>query len=103
MSSLRDPANILARLKAFQSQVRDALRRARDAGNLADVARASSADTIYGIDAEVDPLLEAFCNEWSREVPLVLVAEGLQDEAGNEVASRVFPHGFAEKDAEIRV
>jgi len=82
--------------------VRDAVRQSHGQ-SLATVTRSSAADTIYAIDAKIDPMLEKFCEEWGREMPLVLVAEGLQDEHGNEVASRTFPHGTPEQSAKIRV
>jgi hypothetical protein len=96
-------AEIIDRLKALQREVRDVMVRSRRAGGLHEVTRTSSADTIYRIDAEVDPILDRFCEEWGRSTPLVLIAEGLEDEAGNEVAHRVFPKGARDEDAAIRV
>jgi hypothetical protein len=95
--------SILDRLLAFQRTVRDMIIRSRSAVGLGDVKRSHTADTIYQIDTQVEPILEAFCEEWGRHTPLVLVSEGLEDSAGNEVDSRVFPHGAHEEDAEIRV
>ena len=69
----------------------------RGAGS-ADVARTSSADTIYGIDAAIEPVVEAFCEAWGRELPMVVIAEGLEPETG-----RAFPAGLAEGDAVARV
>src|SRR5204862_3107387 len=54
-------------------------------------------------DAAGDPILESFCEAWGRSTPLVLIAEGLEDEHGHEVEHRVFPHGTREADALIRV
>ncbi len=73
------------------------------AGSSHEVSRISTADTIYKIDTDVDPLLEHFCEEWSKITPLVLVAEGLEDHRGEEVANRVFPQGAKESDAKIRL
>ena len=99
-----DPQHVLDRLLEFQRTVRARLIESRTAvGGLHDVTRASEADTIYRIDAEVEPVLELFCAEWGKSAPLVLVAEGLEDETGNEVAHRVFPHGTSESDAKLRV
>ena len=98
-----DPQSVVDRLLEFQRAVRDLIVRSRAAAGLHEVTRASSADTIYRIDAEVEPLLEAFCKEWGKTTPLVLVAEGLEDGAGNEGESRAFPHGSREEDAVIRV
>jgi hypothetical protein len=99
-----NPQAIVDRLVAFQRRVRELIMRSRaSTAGLHEVTRSSSADTIYRIDAEVDPILEQFCEEWGRSTPLVLVAEGLEDDAGNEVANRVFPHGTREDDAQLRV
>jgi fructose-1,6-bisphosphatase/inositol monophosphatase family enzyme len=96
-----NPENVVKRLRGFQREVRDLILRSHGKG-LSGVSRSSSADTIYAIDTEVDPVLERFCEEWGKEMPLVLVAEGLEDEQGREGA-RVFPQGAREEDAVIRV
>jgi fructose-1,6-bisphosphatase/inositol monophosphatase family enzyme len=102
--TLPNPESIVEHLREFQRTVRDVIVRSRRAvAGLHEVSRGSSADTIYRIDAEVDPILEAFCEEWGKSTPLVLVAEGLEDELSNEVAHRVFPGGTKESDATIRV
>jgi fructose-1,6-bisphosphatase/inositol monophosphatase family enzyme len=104
MATFPDPRGVLDRLLEFQRAVRDMIVRSREtSGGLHEVTRSSTADTIYRIDAEVDPILEAFCEEWGKSTPLVLVAEGLADESGHEVEHRVFPHGTREADAVIRV
>ena len=105
---LPNPDDIVARLKAFQATVRSLLIDSRRsavgaAADLHAVDRASSADTIYKIDAVVDPALVAFCQEWAKTTPLVLVSEGLEDEGGREVESLTFPLGSRAEDAEIRV
>lgn len=104
-NAITQPQDVVDRLKAFQRTVRDLVIRSRAAtSGLHQVSRSSSADTIYQIDTEVDPLLESFCEEWASEQgPIVLVAEGLEDGAGNEVLSRVFPHGAAEAKAKLRL
>ena len=96
-----DPQNVADRLKEFQRAVRDVIVRSREDAH--EVTRSSSADTIYRIDADVDPILDAFCEEWGKTTPLVLVAEGLTGDDGEEVEHRVFPHGAKEGDAVIRV
>jgi len=104
-NQIRNPADIVQRLKSFQRSVRDLILRSRTSSDaLHQVSRASAADTIYQIDTQVDPLLVAFCEQWAVESgPLVLVAEGLEDTGGNEVESRVFPEGAQDSDASIRV
>jgi hypothetical protein len=100
---ISNPQSILDRLIAFQRTVQEMIVASRRGAGLHEVSRASSADTIYKIDTEVDPLLESFCREWSKETPLVLIAEGLEDEHGREAEYRVFPEGSHEEDAAIRV
>lgn len=100
---LPDPEAIVARLKAFQATVRSLLIDGRRSADLHAVSRDSSADTIYRIDALVEPALVAFCTEWAKTTPLVLVAEGLEDDAGREVESLTFPLGSRTEDAVIRV
>jgi fructose-1,6-bisphosphatase/inositol monophosphatase family enzyme len=95
---------IVTRLIAFQKQVRDVVIASHRREGIHEVSRSTAADTIYAIDADVDPILERFCEEWGREQPLVLVAEGLEDAAGKEITTgKVFPHGADEKDAIIRL
>jgi fructose-1,6-bisphosphatase/inositol monophosphatase family enzyme len=100
---LPNPQLLLERLIDFQREVRDMIVRSRKQIGLNEIGRTSAADTIYKIDAEVDPILESFCHELSRNTPIVVIAEGLQDENGNDVDSRVFPSSAKESDAPIRL
>jgi hypothetical protein len=100
---LPNPESIVERLMQFQAAVRDKIISSRNAGGLSDVKRSHAADTIYKIDTEIDPILESFMEDWGGETPLVLVAEGLEDEAGDEVQSRIFPRGAKESDAKLRI
>src|SRR6185295_4844543 len=94
--------DILARLLDFQRIVRDTVIRSRAQAGLSNVNRDSAADTIYQIDTLVEPLLEDFCREWGKTTPLVLVAEGLENERGEE-GSKVFPEGARDTDCPIRL
>ena len=96
-----DPQKVIARLSEMQAEVRRLViaSRGRD---LAGVEKSTEADTIYAIDAVVEPAVEAMCAEWAKQTPLVLVAEGIEDEHGREGA-KVFPAGTKEADAKIRV
>jgi len=100
---LANSEKILDRLIAFQNDVRDMIIRSRKQSGLNEIGRSSAADTIYKIDTEVDPILEEFCEEWGKQTPIVVVAEGLEDGQGNEVDSRVFPSSAKETDAELRL
>jgi fructose-1,6-bisphosphatase/inositol monophosphatase family enzyme len=97
-----ESTEIVARLREMQAEVRRIVLASRAAGDSALVMRRSDADTIYAIDTAVEPAIESFCRDWAKATPLVLIAEGLQDEHGRERA-RVFPEGVAESDAEIRI
>jgi fructose-1,6-bisphosphatase/inositol monophosphatase family enzyme len=96
------PEQIVQRLIEFQSLVREQIIRSRLAGDLHGVSRSSAADTIYNLDTQVDPVMEDFFQQWGRLTPLVLVAEGLQDEHGHEGAV-TFPHGTPESAATLRI
>lgn len=108
-SALPPPHEIVDRLRQMQALLRDAILSARDrsagslgsAESLATVERATAADTIYAIDALVEPILEEFFREWSRQTPLVLIAEGIEGPDGREC--KTFPEGTAEADATLRV
>jgi fructose-1,6-bisphosphatase/inositol monophosphatase family enzyme len=97
-----DRQNAVDRLRSFQRTVRDTIVRSRSTGGLSEVSRSSSADTIYKIDTEVEPILEQFCQEWGRDVPLVLIAEGMENEHGIE-GPVTFPRGIPESKAVIRL
>jgi len=97
-----DARDALTRLIAFQRIVREQLIRSRAGSNLNAVNRSTAADTIYQIDTVVEPILEDFCREWSKTTPLVLIAEGIENEHGEE-GVKVFPEGSREEDAAIRL
>jgi hypothetical protein len=97
-----DPQSIVDRLREFQASVREQVIRSRVGGGSHEVTRVSNADTIYGIDAVVEPLLEDFCLEWSRSTPLVLISEGLENEHGEE-GIKTYPEGLPQERALIRV
>jgi hypothetical protein len=97
-----DHQDVVDRLREFQRIVQQQLIRSRTLGDLNAVNRSTQADTIYQIDTVVEPLLEDFCREWSKTTPLVLIAEGIENEHGEE-GVKVFPEGTREEAAAIRV
>lgn len=127
---LPDLPGVIDRLREFQKACRDALvasRRSidlasdpanastRDAtgysagdsasnstGDLHEVERSSAADTIYRIDALVEPIIDDFCRDWAKSTPLVLIAEGVENEHGEE-GIKVYPEGSRDEDAKIRL
>jgi fructose-1,6-bisphosphatase/inositol monophosphatase family enzyme len=102
---LPDVDSILARLIEFQATVRRRIVQSRAAAGMHRVDRSTSADTIYGIDTLVEPILEEFCRDWSKTTPLVLIAEGLEpDPSVSPVEGvRTFPDGTPENDCAIRL
>lgn len=100
--AIANPQSVVDRLIEFQKIVRDLLAQSRRSHGLNEVNRSSAADTIYQIDTVVEPVLEDFCREWARTTPLVLVAEGIENEHGEEGA-KIFPEGAREADADIRL
>src|SRR5688500_14782780 len=97
-----DPDHVLGRLRDLQAEIKRLLRAGRTGPDPAAVMRSEESDTIYAIDALVEPAIEAFCRDWGKTTPLVVIAEGLLDEKGRE-RPRAFPDGTAEADALIRV
>jgi len=96
--NLKNPDRFVERLRELQWHIRDAVIGAQQSVDLASVSRVSSADTIYGIDAVIEPVIEQYMEQWGKEQPLVLIAEGIEPETG-----RVFPAGAHEDDADIRI
>ena len=95
---LPNPDAVVERLRDLQRRIRDAVVRSRQAVDLHAVSHESSADTIYKLDLLIEPVIEAYCEEWGLETPLVVVAEGIEPETG-----RVFPAGAREADAKVRI
>jgi fructose-1,6-bisphosphatase/inositol monophosphatase family enzyme len=92
------------KLQSLQRTIRDLVLRSH--GSAAHtVTRSTQADTIYAIDADVEPIIEDFCREWGQTTPLVLVAEGIEseEEYGGEEGVKVFPEGSKKDDAHIRL
>src|SRR4051812_49884317 len=96
-----DHQSAVDRLIELQRAVRDVVIRSHGTGGHA-VTRVTQADTIYAIDADVEPIVEAFCREWAKTTPLVLIAEGIANESGEE-GGKIFPEGTREEDAAIRL
>src|SRR5687767_6381607 len=65
---------------------------------LSGVAEARGGDTIYGIDERGEEVLFQFCEAWGRELPFVLIAEGVPGSG-----ERVFPDGAAASEAAFRL
>jgi fructose-1,6-bisphosphatase/inositol monophosphatase family enzyme len=99
---ISNPQSVVDRLIEFQRATQKILIDARKSSGLHAVSRASVADTIYEIDTLVEPVLLDFCREWGKTTPLILIAEGIEDELGNE-GFRTFPDGTPQEKAEVRL
>ena len=94
------PDYYLSRLRTLhdlmQTRLREALleQEASSENTLSGVADVRGGDTIYTIDVHADEVLHAFCEDWGRETPLVLISEGIE-----EAGWQVFPHDANETDA----
>ncbi len=76
----RDVSHYLNRLRQIHLRLRDHLHRlmqSQDPATLSAVSHEADGDTQYRIDAQVESLLIDLCREWAREVPFVLIAEGI--------------------------
>lgn len=63
---------------------------------LESVADVRGGDTIYTIDTHSEEILFAFCEEWGREMPLALVAEGIEGDGW-----QMFPAHAKDEDAQF--
>ena len=92
----------IAQLRQMQREIRDAVIHSHRDTDRHETAKSTAADTIYRIDAHVEPIIEKYCREWGESTPLILIAEGIEDEKGVEGA-KVFPQGTRPQDAVIRL
>ena len=67
---LEEPLMIRDRLVELQKLVREVVVGSRSRKDLHGVDRRTAADTIYAIDTAVEPVMEAFFEEWGRATPL---------------------------------
>jgi len=93
--------DFLAQLKALHARLQRALvqyHRETAIESMSAVAHEGEGDTQYAIDVDADRILTEFCEEWGREVPFVLVSEGISD-----TGERVFPVGADSHTARFRM
>jgi hypothetical protein len=95
------PEYFVAKLRGLHDRMRDRLvtqlrRETIDA--LSGVSETRGGDTIYEIDERGEAELVQFCEAWGREVPFILIAEGV---AGS--GERPFPGGTSAATAAFRL
>jgi len=86
----RDAAYFVARLRALALEMRDAVGRGVRASTIEELAMSTGergGDTVFRLDEHGEGALLAYCAQWGKELPFLLVAEGL------EGGQRVFPEG----------
>jgi fructose-1,6-bisphosphatase/inositol monophosphatase family enzyme len=101
---MMDPAVLLEPLRQLHDTIRDAVLTSserRRPGELSQVSREDSSDTIYTIDVVSEELLLEFFDELSARFSFVLIAEGLGD--GPEGGQIVYPRGTTEAEAAFRI
>jgi fructose-1,6-bisphosphatase/inositol monophosphatase family enzyme len=95
-----DVLSLLEPLRELQQSIRDAVVAAteqQDSGDLSEVSREESSDTIYAIDVVSEDLLLDFFDKLSTQHSFVLIAEGLHE------GQIVFPRGTDEAKASFRI
>ena len=78
----RDRGELLGHLRTLALQIRDAVLAGIAASTTTQLSAAvdrRGGDVIYGIDTHAEDALLSYCREWSREVPFLLIAEGLEE------------------------
>lgn len=92
---------LLGAIRTLHAEIRDAVVAATEAASLeqmAGIASDAAGDTIYAIDrVSEEKLVDFFAREVAPDMPLVLIAEGL------ETGELVLPHGTSAEQAAIRV
>src|ERR671938_1393258 len=93
----RDAAYFVGHLRALALELREAVGRSVRGSTAEELSAATGdrgGDTIYRLDEHGEGVLLAYCARWGEDLPLLLVAEGL--EGGGDPTlrvGRVFPCG----------
>lgn len=92
----REPGYFAERMRGLALRIRESVGRGLRTESTEQLARATDergGDTIYRLDEHAEDVLLAGCAAWGRELPFLLVAEGL---SGGE---QVFPAGAPRESA----
>lgn len=88
-----DPKPLLARLRTLHAAMRDHLHAHLRSAAIEEMSRATAlqgGDTIYELDTRGEEILLPFCQEWGRDTPFLLVAEGLPGQEEAESGRQLF-------------
>ncbi len=97
------PEYFLEHLSDLGRRLRNSVIESRRSNSaLSGVARQTLSDTIYNLDTRTEPELERFCTQWSREIPLLLIAEGVS-QTGMPEGQACFPLGIEPEQAMIQL
>lgn len=100
MSYFALPADVdyfLLHLRALSLEIRAVVRNSlnrESSSSLATVVDERGGDSIFRLDAYTEPVLFSFCEDWGKEYPFLLVAEGISD------GWQMFPAGASLQDAQ---
>ena len=101
MSSLRNPEELVRRIRAVHEAIRDEVVAACEATSMDDLARVvadEAGDTVFAIDRISEGVLVDHFERIARDWPCLLVAEGLGSDG-----RRTLPRGVREGEVEIVV
>jgi hypothetical protein len=101
MTALREPEELVRRIRAAHEAIRDTVVAAMTRGGIDEMAIVvgeDAGDTLFAIDKISEPVLLDHFGALAREWPLLLIAEGLGHDG-----RRVLPEGTAADDVEIVV
>lgn len=79
---LPDSQYLLTKLHDLHRQIRDHLHtqlRTMHIDELSQATALQGGDTIYALDTKGEEILLPYCEAWGKEMPFILVAEGLQE------------------------
>jgi len=97
----RDAAYFTERLRSLHVAIRDRLVADMQLSSIehwSAVSDVRGGDVMYELDAEVEQIIVDRCEQWGRELPFLVVAEGFADDG-----RRMFPAGAREEDALFRL
>src|SRR5438067_3157516 len=93
----RNAAYFAGHLHALALELREAVERGVRSSTAEELSAATGdrgGDTIYRLDEHGEGVLLAYCTRWGEDLPLLLVAEGLEGGGGARPSvGRVFPRG----------